>query len=190
MTDNYQSLPADLPRPVDDGACRHLPGMRMPSVRLLSTGGQLVDLAALTASRTIIYCYPRTGTPGTPLLEGWDSIPGARGCTPQSCGFRDHNLELNHMGAEVFGLSAQDTDYQKEMALRLHLPFEILSDAQFALTDKLRLPCFEVAGMRLLRRLTLVIKNGVIETVFYPVFPPDTHAQEVIAWLKTVVIEN
>ncbi len=125
-----------------------------------------------------------TGVPGKALPEGWDLIPGARGCTPQSCGFRDHHAELTELGAEVFGLSTQSTAYQQEMAARLHLPFEVLSDEQFRLTDALRLPTFAVEGVRLLKRLTLVLREGRVEHVFYPVFPPDRSAEEVIRWLE------
>jgi peroxiredoxin len=144
----------------------------------------MVDLAHLPGRRTVIYCYPMTGVPGKPLPDGWDMIPGARGCTPQSCGFRDHQHELTQLGAHVFGLSTQTTDYQKEMAERLHLTFEILSDAKFELCEALRLPSFDVAGMRLIKRLTLVIRDGKIETVFYPVFPPNASAEQVLDWLE------
>jgi peroxiredoxin len=181
---NFAELPSDLPRPLDDGACDHLPGLAMPSVRLPSTAGRLVDLGALGAARTVIYCYPRTGRPGEPLPDGWDMIPGARGCTPQSCGFRDHHRELADLGAEVYGLSTQTTDYQREMAERLHLPFPVLSDAHFAFTDALRLPTFEAGGMRLIKRLTLIVRDQRIEHVFYPVFPPDESAAEVLDWLE------
>jgi peroxiredoxin len=183
MTD-FTVLPSDLPLPVDDGACAHLPGLAMPPVRLPSTAGRLVDLGALPAARTVIYCYPRTGRPGEPLPTGWDAIPGARGCTPQSCAFRDHHRELVDLGAEVYGLSTQTTEYQREMAERLHLPFEVLSDARFALTDALRLPTFEVDGMRLIKRLTLIVGDRRIEHVLYPVFPPNESAAQVIAWLE------
>jgi peroxiredoxin len=181
---NVTELPPDLPPPVDDGACDHLPGTAMPAVRLPSTAGRLVDLAALGAPRTVIYCYPRTGRPGEPLPDGWDAIPGARGCTPQSCAFRDHHRELADLGAEVFGLSTQETDYQREMAQRLHLPFEVLSDAGFALVEGLGLPTFEAGGMRLIKRLTLIVRDGRVEHVFYPVFPPDRSADQVIDWLE------
>jgi peroxiredoxin len=177
-------LPPDLPRPVDDGACDHLPGLAMPAVRLPSTGGHLVDLGALSAPRTVIYCYPRTGRPGEPLPDGWDAIPGARGCTPQACAFRDHHRELADLGAEVYGLSTQTTDYQREMAERLHLPFEVMSDARLAFANALRLPTFEVEGMRLIKRLTLIVRDHRIEHVFYPVFPPDQSADQVIDWLE------
>jgi peroxiredoxin len=183
MTD-FTALPSDLPAPVDDGACDHLPGLAMPPVRLPSTAGRLVDLGALGAARTVIYCYPRTGRPGERLPNGWDAIPGARGCTPQSCAFRDHHRELADLCAEVYGLSTQTTEYQREVAERLHLPFEVLSDARFALTDALRLPTFEVDGMRLIKRLTLVVRDGRIEHVFYPVSPPNESAAQVIDWLQ------
>jgi peroxiredoxin len=182
--DPAQPLPPDLPVPVDDGACRHLPGMAVPSIKLRSTKDRWVDLAAEPAPRVVVYCYPRTGVPGQPLLPGWDAIPGARGCTPESCGFRDHHQELQKLGAEVFGFSTQTTDYQKEMAERLHLPFEVLSDESLAFVRALRLPTFDIEGMTLVKRLTLVLSGGRIEHVFYPVFPPDKHAAEVVAWLR------
>jgi peroxiredoxin len=177
-------LPPDLPRPVDDGAADHLKGLLVPGIALRSTSNRMIDLSQRTAPYTVVYCYPMTGVPGKPLPEGWDLIPGARGCTPQSCGFRDHHQELAALGAEVFGLSTQSTAYQQEMAVRLHLPFDVLSDEHFELTNALRLPTFEVDGMRLLRRLTLIICNHRIEHVFYPVFPPDQSAEEVLRWLK------
>jgi len=181
---DYSTLPSELPRPTDDGACAHLPGMRMPALSLASTAGRMVDLAALPAGRTVIYCYPMTGVPGRPLPAGWDMIPGARGCTPQSCSFRDHHRELAELGAGVFGLSTQTTDYQREMAERLHLPFEVLSDADLKFAQALRLPLFTVEGMQLIKRLTLVVRDGTIEHVFYPVFPPDQSASEVMGWLR------
>lgn len=176
-------LPPDLPQPIDDGAADHLRNMPMPRVSLPSTAGRIVDLSALSAPRTVIYCYPMTGVPGKPLPEGWDMIPGARGCTPQTCSFRDHHQELSELKAEVFGLSTQTTEYQLEMATRLHLPFEILSDAEFRLCEALRLPTFEVDGIRLLKRLTLIVRGGIIEHVFYPVFPPNESAGHVLRWL-------
>ena len=176
-------LPNDLPVPVDDGATRHLAGIRLPSLALDATDGSKVDLAQLRG-RTVVYAYPRTGRPGQPLPTGWDGIPGARGCTPQSCAFRDHYVELKAQGvAQVFGLSTQDTDYQREAVERLHLPFPLLSDAALRLTQALGLPAFDVDGMRLIKRLTLVIDDGVITRVFYPVFPPDESAAEVLGWL-------
>ncbi|MBX6343058.1 MAG: peroxiredoxin [Thermomicrobiaceae bacterium] len=181
--DDYTHLPADLPVPEDDGACDHLPGLPLPRLALPSTGGEAVDLSCLLG-RTVVYCYPRTGRPGEPSPTGWDAIPGARGCTPESCGFRDHYRELLAAGAAaVFGLSAQDTDYQREAAERLHLPFPLLSDAELRFARALRLPTFTVDGMTLIKRLTLVVRDGRVEHVFYPVFPPDRHAEEVLAWL-------
>jgi peroxiredoxin len=177
-------LPLNLPVPVNDGAADHLAGATLPRISLRSTAGRMVDLSQLSAARTVIYCYPMTGVPGKPLPSGWDLIPGARGCTPQTCGFRDHFEELRDQKAEVFGLSTQTTEYQLEMAKRLHLPFEILSDADLKLSQALRLPNFEVDGTRLLKRLTLVIRDGRIEHVFYPVFPPDESVAQVLTWLK------
>ncbi|MBV9591070.1 MAG: peroxiredoxin [Hyphomicrobiales bacterium] len=177
-------LPPNLPRPADDGAAAHLVGMAMPTLALASTRGGSVELSSLRASRTVIYCYPMTGVPGKALPEGWDMIPGARGCTPQSCGFRDHHAELAELGAEVFGLSTQSTAYQKEMSERLHLPFAVLSDAKFKLCDALRLPTFEVEGTRLIKRITLIVRDGRIEHVFYPVFPPDESVDQVLRWLR------
>ena len=178
-------LPPDLPVPEDDGACDHLIGLGVPDIALPSTAGEPVSLAAQPAEWTIVYAYPRTGRPGEPdLTDDWDLIPGARGCTPETCGFRDHHAELADLGAAVYGLSTQGTGYQRELVARLDLPFPILSDARLALTDALRLPTLEVAGQVLLRRHTLVIGDGRIEHVFYPVFPPDRHAAEVVAWLR------
>ncbi len=177
-------LPPNLPRPQDDGACRHLEGMAMPPITLTSTAGRLVNLASLPGPRTVIYCYPMTGVPGQPLPQGWDEIPGARGCTPQTCAFRDHYQELTALGAHVFGLSTQTTEYQREMAERLHLPFEVLSDSEFRFCRALRLPTFEVEGKSYVKRLTIIVRDGKIEKVFYPVFPPDKNAEEVIEWLR------
>ena len=182
-TDKLYDLPKDLPVPQDDGACAHLIGMRVPSIALPSTSGSTVDLAALNG-RTIVYCYPRTGRPDENPLPGWDAIPGARGCTPQSCAFRDHYAELRELGInEVFGLSTQDTAYQAEVVERLHLPFALLSDARLELARALRLPTFELEGMTLLKRVTMVLRGGSIEHVFYPVFPPDTNAPAVVHWV-------
>lgn len=178
-------LPTDLPAPADDGAADHLVGAALPSVRLRATDGTWVDVAALTG-RTVLYAYPRTGEPDQPALtEDWDLIPGARGCTPQACDFRDHHGDLAAAGARVLGLSTQDTGYQREAVERLHLPFAILSDADLELTRALSLPSFEVAGQVLVRRLTLVVDDGVVTHVWYPVFPPDTHAEDVLAWLRS-----
>jgi peroxiredoxin len=160
-----------------------LRGLKLPSIPLRSTQGPAIDLSKL-GDVAIVYVYPMTGRPDVPLPEGWDMIPGARGCTPQSCAFRDHFAELRALGAShVVGLSAQGTSEQKEAAVRLHLPFPLVSDAQFALADALRLPTFDAGGRRLLRRLTMIIVGGQIEHVFYPVFSPDRNAQDVIAWL-------
>ncbi len=175
----------DPPAPVDDGACAHLLALAMPRLRLASTAGGMVDLAELSAPRTVLYCCPRTGQPGQALPSGWDAIPGARGCTPQSCGFRDHHAELRALGADVYGISTQPTDYQEEMVARLHLPFAVHSDADCALADALMLPTFPVDGMRLIERLTLIVRDGRIETVFYPVFPPDRSAATVVEWLES-----
>jgi peroxiredoxin len=181
---NPNVLPTDIPAPQDDGAGRHLTGMRLPDVTLPATSGPAVNLSAL-AGRTIVYVYPRTGVPGQPNPDGWDQIPGARGCTPQSCSFRDHFNDLKQAGAaQVFGLSTQDTAYQSEAATRLHLPFPLLSDEKLALATALRLPTFVAGGMTLIKRMALVIDNGAITTVFYPVFPPDRNAADVLAWLQ------
>jgi peroxiredoxin len=182
-SDNVYQLPPDLPVPEDDGACDHLTGTRLPPVALPATGGASVDLSALPGW-SIVYCYPRTGRPDEASPAGWNAIPGARGCTPQSCGYRDHYQELRDLGADrVFGLSTQATADQQELVSRLHLPFEVLSDAALELARALKLPTFEVEGMTLIKRLTLVIHDGVVEHVFYPVFPPDTSAPTVIHWL-------
>ena len=183
-THNPNVLPPNIPAPQDDGAARHLAGMKLPDIALPATAGAAVNLAKLKG-RTVVYIYPRTGVPGQDLPTGWDAIPGARGCTPQSCGFRDHFGELQRLGvAQLYGLSTQDTAYQQEAANRLHLPFAILSDDKLAFTRALKLPTFSVDGMTLLKRMALVIDDGVISKAFYPVFPPDKNAEEVIAWLQ------
>jgi peroxiredoxin len=177
-------LPADIPVPQDDGAARHLAGLKLPAIALAATDGTQVDLSKLK-ERTVVYIYPRTGVPGVPLIDGWDQIPGARGCTPQSCSFRDHFGELKRLGvAQIYGLSTQDTDYQREATERLKLPFPVLSDAALALASAIKLPTFSAGGMTLLKRMALVIEEGVISKVFYPVFPPDKNAEEVVAWLQ------
>lgn len=173
-----------LPAPDDDGAARHLPGLRLPSIALPTTDGSIVDLSAIPG-RVVLYAYPRTGRPGEPNPDGWEAIPGARGCTPQSCAFRDRFAVLQSLGvAHLFGLSTQDTAYQREAAERLHLPFPLLSDEHLALTHAVRLPTFSTHGMTLHKRLTLILRDGVIEHVFYPVFPPDRNAEDVAAWLR------
>ena len=178
-------LPDDLPVPVDDGAADHLTGARLPALSLPATDGSAVALDRLGPGRAVVYAYPMTGGgPGATLPDDWDSIPGARGCTAEACAFRDHHADLLAAGAAaVFGLSTQDTAYQREAVDRLHLPFPMLSDEGFALTRALRLPTFGAGGRTLLRRLTMVVTDGVVEKVFYPVFPPDRHAAEVLAWL-------
>ncbi len=181
--DNPNELPAGLPIPVDDGACAHLTEAVLPSISLTSTSGRLVDLSS-GRGLTVVYCYPRTGRPDQDLPRGWNDIPGARGCTPQSCAFRDHHKELQALGARVFGLSTQTTEYQQEAVQRLHLPFDLLSDAALAFATALRLPTFTVESMTLIKRLTLIVCDGRIDKVFYPVFPPDRNAEEVIAWLS------
>jgi peroxiredoxin len=203
-SDNLHELPKNLPVPQDDGACDHLPGTRLPRLALASTAGRSVELAALKGT-TVIYIYPRTGRPDQEVPTGWNAIPGARGCTPQSCAFRDHFEELKGAGAaQVFGLSTQDTGYQREAVERLHLPFELLSDEKLALVKALKLPTFRVDGMTLIKRITLIARDRqiagtprlegaisgarrgepAIEKVFYPVFPPDRNAGDVLAWLK------
>jgi peroxiredoxin len=184
MTD-FTQLPDDLPVPVDDGAASHLPGRALPAVTLTGTDGSRVTLDRLGPGRTVLYLYPMTGRPGVQPPQGWDLIPGARGCTPEACAFRDHHAELLAAGAgAVYGLSSQTTEYQREAATRLELPFAILSDADLALAKALDLPTFAAGGQVLYRRLTLVVRGGRIEHVFYPVFPPDRHAEQVLTWLR------
>ena len=188
-----------LPKPTDDGAARHLVGMRWPEIGLSATDSRVEDVSKLKGW-CVVFAYPRTGRPGVQNPTGWDLIPGARGCTPQACAFRDAFENLKAAGIEhVFGLSTQVPEYQREAAERLHLPFALLSDAELKVTGGLKLPTFEIHGplegeaparnlrgasISLLKRLTLVVRNGVIEHVFYPVFPPDQNANEVIAWMK------
>jgi peroxiredoxin len=179
----YFPLPANLPAPVDDGACAHLCGKKLPDIALSATSGGQVN-PSKRRGLLVVYAYPMTGRPGVALPAGWDAIPGARGCTPESCGFRDHHQEIKAFSADVFGLSSQSTDYQREVHERLKLPFDLLSDETFAFTDALALPTFTVDSTRLLKRLTLICREGAIEHVFYPVFPPDKHAEEVVAYLK------
>jgi peroxiredoxin len=181
---NLNQLPTDLPVPQDDGACNHLVGMPLPNVALLATDGSMVNLSQL-AGRLVIYCYPMTGQPNVPLPEGWDQIPGARGCTPQSCAFRDHYQELQALNANVFGLSVQSTEYQREMATRLHLPFQVLSDEQYQFQKALNLPTFVAAGMTLLKRVTFISHQGRIEAVHYPIFPSDSDPAWVLDYLKS-----
>lgn len=184
MTHDPYTLPADLPVPVDDGACDGLVGRSLPQVKLRSTVGDAVRLHDL-GSTVVFYVYPRTGRPGVDPLPGWDGVPGARGCTPQSCAFRDHHAELQALGADVFGVSAQSTVEQREFADRTHLPYPLLSDERFVLARELGLPTFELAGRRFYKRVTFVSRDSTIVKVFYPVFPPDLNATEVAMWLGT-----
>ena len=180
---NFTELPTNLPKPVDDGACDHLPGAALPDLTLPCTDGDTINFRDIEI-RTVIYIYPMTGRPDVALPAGWDEIPGARGCTPQSCGFRDHHAELKSLHTNVLGLSAQSRDYQREMQSRLHLPFDCVSDEDLALKKLLRLPTFFAAGMELYKRVTLVVEKHKIAKVFYPVFPPDQNADQVVAWLS------
>lgn len=181
-SDNINKLPENLPKPKDDGASDHLPGMAVPSFPLPSTSGRSVEISSLPG-RTILFCYPMTGRPDRELPENWNDIPGARGCTPESRAFRDLHAEFRSFGARVFGVSTQSTDYQREAVERLGLQYELLSDESLEFSEALRLPTFEVEGMDLMRRLTMVVRDGRIEKVFYPAFPPDEHPSEVLEWL-------
>ena len=186
---SLHQLPANLPAPVDDGACDHLPGSRVPSVRLASTGGRVVDLAEVAERPTVLFFYPRTGESGKAAGPEWDAIPGARGCTPQSCGFRDLHREFVRLGIAVFGVSTQDSDYQGEFVERNHVPFELLSDRDLLLPRALRLPTFEYPVERggpttLIKRMAWYLERGRIEKIWYPVFPPDRNAETVLAWLR------
>ncbi len=182
--DVLTNIPPDLPVPEDDGACDHLIDAPMPDIELTSTSGSPINLARETGW-IVIYCYPMTGRPDRAIPDGWVAIPGAAGCTPQACAFRDHHEQLASLGVRVFGMSAQTTEDQAEAARRLHLPYGLLSDHAFLFAQALGLPTFEAGGMRLLKRVTLIVKNGTIVKYFYPVFPPDNNANEVLAWLKT-----
>jgi peroxiredoxin len=175
-----------IPAPEDDGGAAHLTGASVPDIALAATDGMRVSLAKLTG-RSVVFAYPRTGRPDQiAIVDGWDQIPGARGCTPQSCAFRDLQADLKAAGAaRVYGLSTQDTDYQREAVERMHLPFPLLSDVDLALTEALRLPTMEVAGLTLIKRLALILDDARITKVFYPVFPPDRNAGDVLTWLKT-----
>jgi peroxiredoxin len=180
---SHHPLPPNLPAPTDDGACDHLPGMTLPRTALSSTDGSTIALADLPG-RNVVFCYPRTGAPDEQVPDDWNAIPGARGCTPESCAFRDLYREFRALEVGVFGLSAQSTAQQAEAKRRLHLPYPLLSDADLALTTALRLPTFTWREGTWIRRLTLVIGGGAIEHIFYPVFPPDTHADAVLEWLR------
>ncbi len=184
MTD-LTSLPADLPVSADDGAAAHLPGAKIPELELRATSASSVRLDLPGPGRTVLYLYPLSGQPGVDLPDGWDGIPGARGCTPEACGFRDHHHDLIAAGAaRVYGLSSQDSDYQQELVNRLHLPFLLLSDPTLEVAGALDLPTFEASGRTLYKRLTLVIRDGVVEHAFYPIFPPSEHAEQVLSWLR------
>ena len=186
MASDFTTLPDNLPVPEDDGAADQLPGRDLPELSLPSTSGADINLREAAADRTLVlYIYPRTGKPGEPLPPGWDDIPGARGCTPQACSFRDSHAELERLGARVHGLSAQTLEDQHEFAERTHLPYALISDPELELVRALDLPTFQTAGMTLYKRLTLIARKGRIEHVFYPVFPPDRNAADVKNWLET-----
>ncbi len=176
-------LPEDLPKPLDDSACNHLLDFSLPNLSLLSAQGEWVNISNIEGY-LVLYCYPMTGKPGVALPQGWNQIPGARGCTPQSCSFRDHYQDLKELEAEVYGISTQTTVEQAEAKKRLHLPFELLSDVNLELAQALKLPTFEVENKCLLKRVTIIARSNRIVKVFYPVFPPNTNADEVITWLK------
>ena len=184
MSSGYGALPPDLPAPVDDGAADHLPGRRLEALTLPSTRGGSVDLGAIAEGLLVAYLYPQTGVPGRPMPPGWDEIPGARGCTPQSCAYRDRHTELVELGATVVGVSAQTQSEQREFAERERIPFALLSDPGLRLAAQLGLPTFVVEGRRLYRRLTIVAESGRIARVNYPIFPPDRDAGEVLAWIQ------
>jgi peroxiredoxin len=181
----FHDLPADLPVPKDDGAADHLPRTDVPGLRLAATDGSEVDLAEAAGGTLVLYVYPRTGTPGLPLIEGWNEIPGARGCTPQNCAFRDLYGELRELGATVYGLSAQPLDEQREFASRERMPYPLLNDSELALAELIGLPTFEVPEMRLYKRLTLIAREGKVADVIYPVFPPGSDAAGVAAILRS-----
>jgi peroxiredoxin len=184
VTAAYEQLPDGLPGPVDDGAADHLVGLAVPAIALPATTGGVLDLVEIAATRSVLFIYPRTGQPGVALPAGWDEIPGARGCTPETMGFRDHEAAFAAAGVAVYGLSSQDPAYQAELAQRLDVRFPILSDETLQLAGALKLPTFEAAGLELYTRITLVLSEGRVEHVFYPVFPTDTHAARVLDWLR------
>ncbi|KAK4627109.1 hypothetical protein CLAFUW4_05113 [Fulvia fulva] len=181
----HTTFPTDIPAPTDDGACNHLPGLKLPSIPLPSTAGNTVDISTL-AGLTVLFCYPRTGGPNETITEEWNQIPGARGCTPQACSFRDASKEFLTLGvSHIFGASTQGTAYQREVKERMHLPYQLLSDEKLELAQALNLPTFEWQGSKLIKRLTMAIEDGEVIKVFYPVFPPDQSANEVLKWLGT-----
>jgi len=186
-TDNLFEIPSDIPIPVDDGAANHLVGRSVPAIQLRATSGALVNLGALSSKITVLYCYPRTGRPDVEALGGtanWNAIPGARGCTPQTCGYRDSHEAFSQLGIVVYGVSTQSSEYQQEAVRRLNLPFALLSDERLELCSSLELPSFEVTGVKLLKRVTLIVSGGRIVQCFYPVFPPDSDAEEVLRWIR------
>jgi peroxiredoxin len=184
IMNNLNVLPDNLPAPIDDGACKHLPGLKLPDITLPATSGDHINLSALNGT-VVLYFYPMTGRPDVALPDGWDEIPGARGCTPQACAFRDHHADLKSLGSDVFGISTQDNQYQKEAKERLHLPFDLISDKDLELKEALSLPTFIVEKHELFKRFTLIVKDFVIVKVFYPVFPPNENPDNVISWLQT-----
>ena len=183
MINNLSKLPKNLPVPEDDGLASHLVGSKMPSVPLLSTSGEWIDLSKIEGW-TMVYCYPLTGRPDESLPEGWDQIPGARGCTAEACAFSDYHQDFQHMGVTVFGVSTQASDYQSEMVNRLHLPFDVLSDSNLNLVNALKLPTMQVNNLTLIKRLTMIVHSSVIRHVNYPVFPPDQEPINVMSWLR------
>ncbi len=186
MSSDILKLPDNLPVPEDDGACSHLVGMEIPDLSLSSSSGRSVNLREISQRKTVLFIYPRAGSPLEVKCnyELWDLIPGARGCTPQSCAFRDSYHEFLALGVEVFALSVQKTFVHKEFIERNHIPFQILSDSNYELVEKMNLPTFEFDGVKLIKRMTLILEKGKIIKVFYPVFPPDKNASEVLRWLK------
>jgi peroxiredoxin len=183
---DWMQLPEDLPIPTDDGGCDHLVGLALPSLSLVATTGGCVNLSTIPGC-VVVFAYPRTGRPNeSPLVSDWDLIPGAPGCTPQTCGFRDLHSEFQALNCRVYGLSTQSSEFQQEMVARLHVPFPVLSDEKLELARALRLPTFTVGGQILLKRLVLVLENGRVKKVFYPVFPPDRSALTVLEWLKAL----
>ena len=180
---DYTELPPNLPVPQDNGASSHLLGKSLPNIILRSTSGKRVNMSHVRG-QAVFFCYPMTGQPGVKLPDGWDSIPGARGCTPQSCSFRDRYQELQAFNTQVYGISTQKSSTQLEAVERLHLPYELLSDADFKLTTSLQLPTFEVENRRFIKRLTLIVRGSEIVKVFYPIFPPEKNVMDVVEWLK------
>ncbi|SEP44062.1 peroxiredoxin [Nitrosovibrio sp. Nv6] len=187
LPDVLHSIPADLPIPMDDGACQHLENMLLPDISLSSTDDKRINLSKL-AGWNVIFCYPMTGRPGFSIPKGWAQILGAAGCTPQVCSYRDSHAEFKRNRVGVYGLSSQTPEAQKEAAIRLELPYPLLSDSIYSFSSAMELPILEVDGLRLIKRLTLIIKDGVVRKCFYPVFPPDTNADEVIVWLSALTL--